>query len=31
MQAKVIKYFIKNSPVGEVNMVLNDVKNITGE
>jgi hypothetical protein len=31
MQAKVIKYFIKSAPVGEVNLVLNDVKNITGE
>ena len=28
MQAKIVKYFIKSSPVGEVNMVLNDVCNI---
>ena len=28
---KVIKYFIKNSPVGEVYEVLGDVKKITGE
>lgn len=27
-QAKVIKYFIKNSPVGEVNLVLADVEKI---
>ena len=27
-QIKVVKYFIKNSPVGEVNMVLKDVCNI---
>ena len=27
-QAKVVKYFIKSSPVGEVNMVLKDVLNI---
>ena len=28
MQVKIVKYFIKSSPVGEVNMVLNDVCNI---
>lgn len=28
MQVKVVKYFIKASPVGEVNMVLKDVCNI---
>ena len=28
---KVIKYFIKNAPVGEVYDVLGDVKKITGE
>ena len=28
---KVVKYFIKNAPVGEVYDVLNDVKKITGE
>ena len=28
VQAKVIKYFIKSSPVGEVNLVLKDVCNI---
>lgn len=27
-QAKIVKYFIKSSPVGEVNMVLKDVFNI---
>ena len=27
-QDKIIKYFIKSSPVGEVNMVLKDVQNI---
>jgi hypothetical protein len=27
-QIKVVKYFIKSSPVGEVNMVLKDVCNI---
>ena len=28
MQVKIVKYFIKSSPVGEVNMVLGDVCNI---
>lgn len=28
LQVKVVKYFIKSSPVGEVNMVLKDVCNI---
>jgi hypothetical protein len=28
---KVVKYFIKNSPVGEVDKVLNDVKKIIDE
>ena len=28
VQAKIIKYFIKSSPVGEVNLVLKDVCNI---
>ena len=28
LQVKIVKYFIKSSPVGEVNMVLNDVTNI---
>ena len=28
LQCKVVKYFIKSSPVGEVNMVLKDVCNI---
>ena len=27
-QNKIIKYFIKSSPVGEVNMILQDVQNI---
>jgi hypothetical protein len=28
MQNKIIKYFIKSSPVGEVNLILKDVSNI---
>ena len=28
MQNKIIKYFIKSSPVGEVNLILKDVANI---
>ncbi len=30
-QLKVIKYFIKNSPVGEVKEVLDDIANIIGQ
>jgi hypothetical protein len=28
MQGKIIKYFIKSSPVGEVNLILKDVCNL---
>ena len=28
MQIKIVKYFIKSSPVGEVNLILKDVFNI---
>ena len=28
IQKKIVKYFIKSSPVGEVNMILNDLCNI---
>jgi len=28
MRVKIVKYFIKSSPVGEVNLILKDVFNI---
>lgn len=28
MKGKIIKYFIKSSPVGEVNLILKDVCNL---
>jgi hypothetical protein len=31
MQAKVIKYFIKSSPVGELGLVMKDVENLVDQ